>query len=92
MTYVKVDVPFKDKPVKTCTIIDSVLDLPTRKNINQVFELVCVFLTQELSDTDISDEQELCDSPVEHLQVRFLHVGHCGSTVTLCLACQTMQV
>lgn len=31
-----------------------------------------VFLLQELSDVDLSDEQELCDSLVEDLQVSFL--------------------
>lgn len=31
-----------------------------------------VFLLQESSDIDVRDEQELCDSPVEHLQVRLL--------------------
>lgn len=33
---------------------------------------MCVFPLQEPSDIDFRDEQELCDSPVEHLQVRFL--------------------
>lgn len=31
-----------------------------------------MFLLQASSDIDITDEQELCDSPVERLQVRFL--------------------
>lgn len=33
---------------------------------------MCVSLLQEPSDIDIRDEQELCESPIEHLQVRFL--------------------
>ena len=38
---------------------------------------MCVFLLQESSDIDMRDEQELCDSPVELLQVSFY------STITM---------
>lgn len=33
---------------------------------------MCVFLLQESSDIDMRDEQELCNRPVELLQVSFL--------------------
>lgn len=40
---------------------------PWNKNCSML-----VFLLQELSDVDLRDEQELCDSLVEDLQVSFL--------------------
>lgn len=39
---------------------------------------ICMFLLQEPSDIDIMEEYELCDSPVEFLQVRLLCLCHCG--------------
>lgn len=44
---------------------------------------MCVSLLQESSDIDLSDEQELCDSPVEHLHVSFL------SAITVHFACDS---